>query len=69
MEDRTTWLSACTCQGRSADTESHTDLTWSFWSSAAHKTHGLYMMFLMYGTNISRSDVTTAQYYYLLGST
>ena len=30
MEDRTTWLSACTCQERSAETESLTDLTWSF---------------------------------------
>ena len=31
-------------------------------SRVALNTHGLYMTFLMYGTNVSRSDVTTAQY-------
>ena len=29
-------------------------------SRVAHNTHRLYMTFLMYGTNISRSDVTAA---------
>ena len=43
MEDRTTCLSACTCQGRSAETESHKTL--HLVSRVKHNTHGLYMRF------------------------
>ena len=40
MEDRTTWLSACTCQGRSAETESHKTL--HLVSRVTNNTHGLH---------------------------